>query len=234
MTANVRLSGTIHRMSSPRKVTETTVRRLSVYYRVLQKVLESGEQQVSSEQLAELSRASSAQVRRDLAAVGNFGVRGHGYDAESLKDRIAAALGVDRVWRAVVVGAGRLGSALTSYREFRSQGFQIIALFDSDPSKIGSMADGCLIRPAQELVEYLRAEDVAIGIITTPPSAAQQVADILVAGGVRGILNFAPATIHVPASVRVRNVNLTFELEGLTFALTEENNGGDFSGFEAA
>ncbi|HET9888537.1 MAG TPA: redox-sensing transcriptional repressor Rex [bacterium] len=221
-------------MSSPRKVTETTVRRLSVYYRVLQKVLESGNQQVSSEQLAELSQVSPPQVRRDLTAIGNFGVRGHGYDAESLKDRIAAALGVDRVWRAVVVGAGRLGSALTSYREFRSQGFQIIALFDSDPAKIGGMADGYVIRPAPELAEYLRAEDVAIGIITTPPSAAQEVANILVAGGVRGILNFAPAKVHVPAAVRVRDVNLTFELEGLTFAITEENNGGDFSGFEAA
>jgi redox-sensing transcriptional repressor len=221
-------------MSSPRKVPETTVRRLSLYYRVLQKVLDSGGLQVSSEELAELVQSSSAQVRRDLAVFGNYGIRGHGYDAETLKDRLAEVLGVNRDWRAVVVGAGRLGTALTSYREFRSQGFQILALFDSDPEKIGSMADGREIRPAQELVEYLRAEDVAIGIITTPPSAAQEVADKLVAGGVRGILNFAPATITVPPSVRVRDVNLTFELEGLTFAITEENNGRDFSGFEAA
>lgn len=221
-------------MSSPRKVPETTVRRLSLYYRVLQKVLDSGDQQVSSEQLAELVKSSSAQVRRDLASFGSFGVRGQGYDAEALKDRIASVLGVDRDWRAVVVGAGRLGTALTSYREFRSQGFQIIALFDSDPSKIGLMTEGREIRPAHDLVEYLRAEDVAIGIITTPPSAAQEVADKLVAGGVRGILNFAPATIIVPPPVRVRTVNLTFELEGLSFAITEENNGGDFSGFEAA
>jgi redox-sensing transcriptional repressor len=221
-------------MSSPRKVPETTVRRLSLYYRVLQKVLDSGSQQVSSDQLAELAGTSSAQVRRDLASFGSFGIRGRGYDADSLREKIAGVLGVDRVWRAVVVGAGRLGAALTAYREFASQGFQIVALFDSDSAKIGTMVDGREVRSIRELIGYLRAEDVGIGIITTPPSAAQEAADLLVSGGVRGILSFAPAAITVPPTVRVRTVNLTFELEGLTFAITAENNGGNFSGFEAA
>ncbi len=211
-------------MSSPRKVADATVRRLSLYYRVLQKVLAEGTLEVSSVQLAELSRASSAQVRRDLASFGNFGIRGRGYDAARLRDHIAEVLGLNRSWRTVVVGAGRLGTALTSYGEFGRQGFEIVGLFDADPSKIGTFAEGRVVRDVRELPVAVRVENVAIGVITTPGSAAQEVADRLVEGGVRGIVNFAPAAIAVPARVRLRTVNLTYELEGLSFAITEEDD----------
>jgi redox-sensing transcriptional repressor len=211
---------------------------------VLQQVLAEGGRKVSSEQLAELVHSSSAQVRKDLASFGSFGVRGTGYDAAHLRGQIAALLGLDRTWKAVVVGAGRLGTALASYRGFGRQGFEIVAIFDADATKVGSTAEGMSVRDVATLAEYLRTEQVPIGIITTPPEVAQGIAEIMAGGGVRGILNFASATISVGADVSVRHVDLASELEGLSFAITEATNGlegnaeeggpGDFAGIEEA
>jgi redox-sensing transcriptional repressor len=225
-------------------VSDTAVRRLSQYYRALQQVLGEGGRKVSSEQLAELVRSSSAQVRKDLALFGSFGVRGTGYDAAHLRGQIAALLGLDRTWKAVVVGAGRLGTALTSYHGFGRQGFEIVAIFDMDASKVGTTVENRSVRDVAALGEYLRTEKIPIGIITTPPEVAQGIAEIMAASGVRGILNFAPATISVGGEVSVRHVDLALELEGLSFAITEATNGlegsteedgpGDFAGIEEA
>jgi redox-sensing transcriptional repressor len=211
-------------MSSPRKVSESTVRRLSSYLRILKELQSEGTRTVSSERLAELGGLTSAQVRKDLSFFGNFGVRGRGYDVVDLGSALTRILGLDRPWKAVVVGAGRLGSALTSYPEFGNQGFHIVAIFDVDLAKLGKRVGNCEIRSVDELRAYAAQESILVGIIATPKSAAQDAADLLVAGGVRGILNFAPAALDVPPGVTVRNVNLAIELEGLSFAITAADN----------
>lgn len=208
-------------MSTPRKVSESTVRRLSHYLRILRDIEREGTHTVSSERLAELGGLTSAQVRKDLSFFGNFGVRGRGYDTGALRAALSRILGLDRPWRTVVVGAGRLGSALASYPEFRSQGFHIVGAFDADPSKVGGSVGDAEIRPVAELEGFVRAEEVAIGLIATPAAAAQSAAERLVSAGVRGILNFAPTALDVPPGIAVRNVNLAIELEGLSFAITE-------------
>jgi redox-sensing transcriptional repressor len=167
-------------------------------------------------------------VRKDLSFFGNFGVRGRGYDVAALELALSRILGLDRSWRTVVVGTGRLGSALTAYPEFRSQGFHIVGAFDSDPARVGCRVGETEVRAVTELGDFVRREGVTIGMIATPASAAQRAAEQLVAAGVRGILNFAPTTLDVPEGVSVRNVNLAIELEGLSYALTSEfpQNGG--------
>jgi redox-sensing transcriptional repressor len=195
-----------------------------MYLRVLRDIRAGGEHTVSSERLAELGGLTSAQVRKDLSFFGNFGVRGRGYDVGDLQKALTRILGLDHPWKTVVVGAGRLGSALTSYPEFTNQGFHIVAVFDVDESKLGTYVGNREIRPVKELRAYAEEESISVGIIATPQAAAQDAADHLVAGGVRGILNFAPAALDVPPGVTVRNVNLAIELEGLSFAITEANN----------
>ena len=176
---------------------------------------------MSSDRLAELGSLTSAQVRKDLSLFGNFGVRGRGYDVNGLYDALAKILGLERTWATVVLGAGRLGTALTAYPDFASQGFRIVALFDRDEAKHGQTFGDALVRPLEELEEYCRTEDVSIGVISTPAEAAQESADRLVKAGILGILNFAPTTLDVPSRVSVRNVNLAIELEGLSYAITE-------------
>jgi redox-sensing transcriptional repressor len=176
---------------------------------------------VSSVHLAAAGGLTPAQVRKDLSFFGSFGVRGRGYDVHVLRGEIARILGLDRKWSTVVVGAGRLGSALASYPRFSRQGFRIVALFDNDSERLGTRIGDAEILPATELESYVRQHEVSFGILTTPASAAQETADRLVAGGIRGILNFTPTVPEVPETVHLRNVNLTIELEGLSFAIRE-------------
>lgn len=210
-------------MSSPRKVSDSTVRRLSYYLRILRAIAAEGTETVSSERLAELGGLTSAQVRKDLSFFGNFGVRGRGYDVEALTGALSGILGLDRAWPTVVVGAGRLGSALTAYPEFRSQGFHIVAAFDNDAAKVGTAVGSATVRPMAELEDFVRQENVSIGVIATPAAAAQDACARLVSAGVRGILNFSPTSLEVPDGVTVRNVNLAIELEGLSFAITVQD-----------
>ena len=206
-------------MSSPRKVSDSTVRRLSLYLRILKQIRAQGEATVSSERLADEGGLTSAQVRKDLSVFGNFGVRGRGYEVGALEEALREILGLNRTWQTVVVGAGRLGSALTGYTDFATQGFRILALFDSDPVKVGLRFGDAVVRPMAELEAFARAEDVSMGIVATPASSAQEAADRLIAAGIRGILNFAPTRLEVPEGVSVRDVNLVIELEGLSYAL---------------
>ena len=208
-------------MSSARKVSDSTVRRLSLYLRILKQIRSRGGSTISSEELADEGGLTSAQVRKDLSAFGNFGVRGRGYDVAALETALSEILGLDREWRTVVVGAGRLGSALTAYPDFATQGFRILALFDTDPAKLGRRFGDAEVRSIDELGEFARREGVRIGIVATPAGAAQEAADRLVGAGIRGILNFAPTRIAVPEGVSLRDVNLAIELEGLSFAITE-------------
>lgn len=204
------------------RISDSTVRRLSHYYRVLGELEAEGRRVVSSHRLAESEGITSAQVRKDLSYFGSFGRRGLGYDVAHLRHEIRGILGLDRRWRVALVGAGHIGVALANYRGFERQGFDIVAVFDADAARVGTTVAGQRVRPFGELVGNGSGERFDIGVIATPVTAAQEVADALVAVGVRAILNFAPRKLQVAEHVSVSTVDMTMELEGLSFALTRE------------
>lgn len=202
-----------------KKISESAVRRLSLYLRLLQEADQAGADTISSGELAERGGTTSAQVRKDLSLFGSFGKRGLGYSVSELLSRIRTILGLQQDWRVAVVGAGKLGSALASYRDFEARGFHIRAVFDADPEKVGARWGGVTIRPDEEMDAVVRAEAVDMAILAVPADAAQAVVDRLVRAGVKGILNFAPARLRVPPHVVLKNVDVTLELEGLSFAV---------------
>lgn len=198
-----------------------TIRRLSIYSRCLAQLEEDGVKTISSQELAERFHLNSAQVRKDLAYFGEFGIRGIGYYVGNLRAELQRLLGLDREWRVALVGFGNLGSALFHYRGFGHQGFRIAAIVDDDPAKAGRPVNGLTIVPLAELPRAVKANDIQIGVIAVPAEAAQLVADRLVAAGVRAILNFAPARLKVPKEVRLQNVDFSIELENLSFHLAQ-------------
>ncbi|MHB0976083.1 MAG: redox-sensing transcriptional repressor Rex [Candidatus Aquicultorales bacterium] len=202
------------------KLPQTTVARLPVYLRSLVYLAGRGVQIVSSEELAQLAGTNAAQLRKDLSYLGEFGTRGVGYDVDQLINEVSKWLGLLRDRTVVIVGMGRLGGALVGYHGFSEKGFKVIAVFDHDPGKIGQAVDGMSVRHVSELPAIVGAHGgVDIGIIATPASAAQAVADQLVRSGVRGILNFAPVTIEAADEVFVRQVDLSVELQILSYHL---------------
>lgn len=206
------------------RISESTVRRLSHYYRVLEEVEAEGKRMISSHRLAEREGITSAQVRKDLSYFGSFGRRGLGYNVGHLRQEIRAILGLDQRWRLAVVGAGNIGSALLAYRGFEAQGFDVVAVFDRDPARIGHKLGGIEVQDATKLSLAAAHGHYEIGVIATPLRVAQEVADALVAAGVRGILNFAPRKLFVPPHVALRTVDMTMEFESLSFALTQARN----------
>jgi len=202
-----------------RKIAESTVRRLSLYLRFLEEFEEQGATTVSSEALASRGGTTSAQVRKDLSFFGSFGKRGLGYLVPELKTRLRDILGLDRRYRVVVVGAGKIGSALVQYGGFRARGFDLVAIYDNDPKKIGREWNGLLVRSVAELESDLEREPADIAAVVTPAEAAQGMADRLVRCGITAILNFAPVQLSVPEPVAVKTVNLVLELEALSYVL---------------
>ena len=200
-----------------RRIPEATVVRLPVYQRVLAELLEADHATVSSEQLARLARVNAAKVRKDLSLLGSFGTRGTGYDAAFLVAQIAKALGADRDWPVVIVGLGNLGRALANSEGFSSRGFRVVGVFDVDPKVVGSSVARLVVRHVDDLARVAAEVMPAIGVVATPAAAAQSVADALVAAGVTSILNFAPAVLNVPPSVIRRDVDLSTELQVLSF-----------------
>jgi redox-sensing transcriptional repressor len=200
-----------------RRIPEATVARLPVYLRCLLEVAESKTITISSERLAEMAGVNAAKVRKDLSYLGSYGTRGVGYDVEYLLFQISRELGLTQDWPVVIVGIGNLGHALANYKGFLARGFRIVALVDSDPAKVGERVGDLVVRHLDDLPSIAAAENVAIGIVATPASAAQEVADRLVAAGVSSILNFAPAVISVPRGVSLRKVDLSIELQILSF-----------------
>jgi redox-sensing transcriptional repressor len=176
---------------------------------------------ISSHRLAEREGITSAQVRKDLSAFGSFGRRGLGYQVDHLRAEIRTLLGLDRRWRVALVGAGHIGSALLAYRGFGAQGFDVVAVYDRDPERIGRRVGEFTVEDVADLPAAAAAGGFEIGVIATPIQAAQEVADVLVAAGVRGILNFAPRKLFVPAHVALRTVDMTMEFESLSFALSQ-------------
>ena len=201
-----------------RPIPEATVARLPVYLRCLLDVAEErGEMTVSSEDLARMAGVNAAKVRKDLSYLGSYGTRGVGYDVEYLLYQITRELGLTQDWPAAIIGVGNLGRALASYKGFSERGFRITALFDVDEDVIGSDIGGLPIKHLDELKEVVAEDGISIGIICTPPAAAQEVAERLVDASVKSILNFAPAVVNVPPDVTVRKVDLSIELQILSF-----------------
>jgi len=203
------------------RISESTVRRLSHYYRVLDEVQAEGKRMISSHRLAEREGITSAQVRKDLSYFGSFGRRGLGYNVQHLREEIRAILGLERRWRVALVGAGNIGAALLAYRGFEKQGFDVVAVFDRDATRVGQRLGALVVQDVARLPAAAAAGAFDIGVIATPIQAAQEVADALVAAGVRGILNFAPRKLFVPDVVALRTVDMAMEFESLSFALTQ-------------
>ena len=191
--------------------------RLPVYQRILEELLRSGTATVSSELLASAAQLNAAKVRKDLSLLGSFGTRGAGYDAAFLIEQIDRQLGLDRVWPVVIAGIGNLGRALARSQGFAARNFDVTALLDTDPAIIGERVDGVEVRHLDDLPLIAAAVPLAIGVITTPASAAQRVADLMIGAGVRSILNFAPQVLEVPQDVLLRYVDLSIELQVMSF-----------------
>lgn len=206
-------------MTSPR-ISDSTVRRLSVYLRLLRELDEEEREVVSSRELAERSGTSPAQVRKDLSLFGSFGKRGRGYTVSELESSLRGILGLGRRWRVALVGVGKIGAALLGYEDLARRGFDIVAAFDVDPDKVGTTVFGVDVTDMAELEETVRERDVEMAIVATPPGAAQEVTERLVAAGVAGLLNFAPARLDAPEGVAVRSMDVALEMEGLSFALS--------------
>lgn len=194
-----------------------SVGRLSLYLRGLEGLERSGAATVSSSQLGGAVGVTDAQVRKDLAYIGSLGQPGIGYPTQELISAIRRVLGIDREWRVAVVGIGNLARALLRYRGFPQRGFRIVALFDTDPTKIGQQIDGLEIHSLEQMSNVLEACKAELGLLAVPADAAQEVADTLVAAGIRGVLNFAPTVLRLPADVSLVPVDLTVQLEQLAF-----------------
>ena len=208
-------------------VSELTTNRLSVYLRCLNSLDAAGVRTVSSQGLAEQFHLNAAQIRKDLAYFGEFGVRGVGYYVKELRAHLRQILGLDRRVKVAIMGAGNLGLALADYPGFREEGFEIVALFDTMREKIGRRSRaGVPIYDIREFRRLVRRARIQIAVIAVPTDAAQSVVNIVVAAGVKAILNFSPGTLNVPAAVKLKSVDLTVSLESLSFFLAQ----GDLDG----
>ncbi len=202
------------------QVSELTTNRLSVYLRCLTELEVKGIRTVSSQSLAEQFHLNAAQIRKDLAYFGEFGVRGVGYYVRDLKRHLRQILGLDRRLRVAILGAGNLGLALADYPGFRQEGFEIAALFDNQREKVGQQSrSGVPILDISDLRKAVKRDGVSIAVLAVPASSAQKVADLAVASGIKAILNFSPGTLQVPDDVKVKGVDLTVSLESLSFFL---------------
>ncbi len=201
------------------KIPEATVMRLSIYSRYLHQLMGEGVETISSGEIAQGVGVSSAQVRKDLAYFGEFGTRGVGYKVEELYGHLMKILGLDRNWNIIIIGAGKLGSALALYQGFADRGFSISAILDVDPDRIGDKLGAVEVEKLELLDKRVKESNVNIGVVTVPAGVAQDVTDKLVNAGVKAILNFSPRVLRVPNDIILRNVDLSVNLEVLSFNL---------------
>jgi redox-sensing transcriptional repressor len=200
-----------------RQIPEASVARLPVYLRALVEMAERAVHTVSSDALASAAGVNSAKIRKDLSYLGSYGTRGVGYDVEYLIHQISRELGLTQDWAVCLVGLGNLGQALANYGGFAERGFRIAALLDADEEKIGRTITGLRVEPFDEVERIVKEHEISIGILAVPGQVAQGVADRLVAAGISSILNFAPAVLQVPDDVSLRKVDLSIELQILSF-----------------
>ncbi|MEW6050377.1 MAG: redox-sensing transcriptional repressor Rex [Candidatus Zixiibacteriota bacterium] len=206
-----------------KRISESTIHRLSQYYRALSLLEKENYETVSSKELAKREKLTPAQVRKDLSFFGSFGTRGLGYPVKELRTQIASILGLDRTWRVALIGVGNIGSALVSYKEFAKQGFNIVKLFDNDQRKIGSNHKGLQVSDARSLKSELADSKIEMVILAVPATVAQYIVDDVVQSGIKAILNFAPVNLKVPEDVYLRNENMSMELEYLSFAMVNNH-----------
>jgi redox-sensing transcriptional repressor len=200
-----------------RRIPEATVSRLPVYLRILVDQAGDDVDSISSERLAELAGVNAAKVRKDLSYLGSYGTRGVGYEVEYLVYQIRRELGLTHDWPVVIVGAGNLGQALAGYGGFGDRGFPVGGIVDVDPAKLGSVIGGSRVRHIDDLPQIVQSKQISIGVIATPPAAAQDAADRLIRAGITSVLNFAPVVLSVPLGVSVRKVDLAVELQILSY-----------------
>jgi redox-sensing transcriptional repressor len=207
------------------QVSELTTNRLSVYLRCLNELEDHGVRTISSQSLAEQFHLNAAQIRKDLAYFGEFGVRGVGYYVRDLRRHLRQILGLDRKLRVVIIGAGNLGLALADYPGFRQEGFDISALFDNLKEKVGQQSkSGVPIYDINDLKKFARREGVRIAVLAVPAASAQRVVDLVIASGIKAVLNFSPGALQVPSDVKLKSVDLTVSLESLSFYLARGEN----------
>ncbi len=202
---------------SRRRIPDATVARLPIYLQLLNEQLENEVANISSDELANLAAVNAAKVRKDLSYMGSYGTRGVGYDVEYLVYQIRRELGLDHEWRIVIVGAGNLGQALSGYGGFPDRGYTIEGVFDIDESKLDHVVGGVRVRHLDDLAQVVAQKDVSIGVIATPAGAAQDAANRLIKSGVTSILNFAPVVVSAPLGITVRRVDLSVELQILSY-----------------
>ena len=204
-----------------KKISESTIKRLSLYYRALSLLEKENYETISSKELARREKLTPAQVRKDLSFFGSFGTRGLGYGVVELSSRIADELGTSRLQPVILVGVGNLGLALLSYRGFEKEGFEIVAAFDLEPDRSRDKKLSVTIFGMDDMAAFIQKHGVRMAILTVPAEAAQEVANTLVEYGVMGFLNFSSIVLHVPEEVMVNNVNLAIELENLSYFIQE-------------
>jgi len=207
------------------EIPEVVINRLPVYARALSELASRGESVVSSQALGELLDVTPAQIRKDLSYFGRFGKQGRGYNVHSLLSKLREILGIDRQWRLILVGVGRLGQAIAEYGGFGPQGFEIVAAFDANPGVVGREIGGVSVKQIDEMEQFLRTTRVDIGIVAVPAADAQKVVDKLVALGVRAILNYAPITAHVPRDVTIRHIDPVLAMQSMTFYIKRAEPG---------
>jgi redox-sensing transcriptional repressor len=209
------------------KISQAVIRRLPRYYRYLEEVEANGVDKLSSSQMSSDMRLNASQIRRDFNCFGGFGQQGYGYSVSKLKMEIARILGLDKRYNVIVVGAGRIGQALMGYKNFMLEGFNIVAVFDKDESRIGTVTDGRTVLDIREIGAYLGENDVDIAVICAPKEVAQRTADLLVSCGIGAIWNFAPVDVAVRKGVVVENVHLSDSLYVLAYKVGERGQADD-------
>ncbi|MBF8285117.1 MAG: redox-sensing transcriptional repressor Rex [Chloroflexi bacterium RBG_16_63_12] len=202
-------------------IPDIVIGRLPLYLRALSRLTLEGAKITSSHELGKRLGISSAQIRKDLSHFGEFGKQGTGYQVDYLTEQLRQILKVDKEWRVALVGVGDLGRALAHYNGFRDRGFRITMLFDNDPAKVSTMLDGFQIYDVAQMKDLIRQHGITLAMIAVPAEAAQQVADALVAAGVRGLLNYAPINLAVPEGVKVQYIDPVVHLQRITYYVEE-------------
>jgi len=207
-----------------KKIPYVAINRLSIYYRCLERISEVKNlgdfEVISSSEMAEITGINSAQIRKDLAYFGEFGKRGVGYSLKNLSKELKNILGLDKKWPIIIVGAGNLGQALINYKGLEKRGFVIEGIFDNSPIKIGKKLRQIIIQDVKEIENFIKKKNIKIAVLTVSATSAQEVADRMVKGGIKAILNFAPIRIILSPEIKIHNVDLSIEFEGLTYYLS--------------
>ncbi|MCI7442388.1 MAG: redox-sensing transcriptional repressor Rex [Clostridium sp.] len=206
-------------MEKKKNISMAVIKRLPKYHRYLKELMKNDVDRISSKELGEKIGFTASQIRQDLNCFGDFGQQGYGYNVRELYNQIVSILGLDQNYKTIMVGAGNIGQAIANYASFERLGIELVAIFDVNPKVIGTKIRDIEIDAESNLKEYLKNNDIAIGIICVPKMNAQRVCDELVSGGIKGIWNFAPVDLSVPDDVKVENVHLSESLSTLIYLL---------------